>query len=87
MIDPELERKFKEIRAQKKKMLHDFTRKAVDAINVSEQVSQTFMSICDSNCAMGVKSEKKLKKKDETDADEATADEEDSSEDSDSTDS
>lgn len=63
MQNPELEKKLQALRAQKKKMIHDFTRKAVDAINLSEQAALTHMSICDSDCTKEIKAiTKKLKK-------------------------
>jgi len=63
MQSPELEKRLRELREQKKKMVHDFTRKSVDAINLSEQAALTHMSICDSNCPQELKAKtKKLKK-------------------------
>ena len=63
MDNPKLEKQLSDLRAQKKKMVHDFTRKAVDAINLSEQAALTHMSICDSDCTKEIKAiTKKLKK-------------------------
>ena len=42
----DLEIKLEELRQQKKKIVQNFTRKSVDAINLSEQASLTNMSIC-----------------------------------------
>jgi len=64
MYNPELEKQLRDLRAQKKKMVHEFTRKAVDAINLSERAALTHMSICDSNCTKEItKKLKKLKEK------------------------
>jgi len=63
MQNPDLEKKLHDLREKKKKMVYDFTRKSVDAINLSEQAALTHMSICDSDCTKDIKAiTKKLKK-------------------------
>lgn len=61
MNNPELEAKLKKIREMKKTMVREFTRKSVDAINLSEQVALTHKSISDDS-SIDIKEKKKLKK-------------------------
>jgi len=66
MVNPELEKQLRDLREKKKQMIHEFTRKTVDSINLSEQAALTHMTICDSGCDIGIKSTKKFKKKEKT---------------------
>jgi hypothetical protein len=59
MDNPELKKQLDELRKKKKEMVHDFTRKSVDAINLSEKATMTHMSIVDSNCTVEIKKKKK----------------------------
>jgi hypothetical protein len=67
MVDPELEKKLQELKEQKKLLVRKFTRKSIDAINLSEQVSLTHCSIVDSNCGLELKAKAKAKAKKEKD--------------------
>jgi len=68
MNHDELEKKLKELRKKKQEMLHDFTRKAVDAVNQSEQTALTHMSIMDTNDPTHIKGKELKKKKKATDS-------------------
>ena len=71
MVNPELEKKLRELRAQKKELVRKFTRQSVDAINQSEKAALTQMSIMDSDSALELKTKKpkKTKKKEKVEVD------------------
>jgi len=62
-MESELEKKLSEIKSKKKKLVQDFTTKSVDAINLSEEINLTHLSLHDSNCTLKLKGSKKFKRK------------------------
>lgn len=74
MVNPELEKKLRELRKQKKELVQKFTRKSVDAINQSEKAALTHMSIMDSDSGLELKTKKskKTRKKQKVDSKENT---------------
>lgn len=59
MNSPELEKKLLKLKQQKKNLIREFTTKAIDAINLSEQASSTHLNIINKGAALELKKKKK----------------------------
>tara|TARA_R100001244_G_scaffold25113_4_gene25538 strand:- start:414 stop:665 length:252 start_codon:yes stop_codon:yes gene_type:complete len=50
MQHPDLEQALKDLKSKKRATIVEFTRKTIDAINLSEEATLTHLSITDSKC-------------------------------------